>query len=110
MTESLSVNEALAALPTLDGTDVQIIGILHFEFEDVALYHHPQRDRNDGYASSIWLDVGTGSPGFDPVAASRLNGKLVTVQGTLHGPDATFGCGHMGLWPAVVQVGTMEGA
>ena len=111
MTEPLSVNEALTALTTLNGNDVQIVGILHFEFEDVALYHHPKRERNDGEASSIWLDVGTGSLGFDPVACSRLNGKLVTVQGTLHGPDANFGgCGHMSLWPAVVRARTMERA
>lgn len=111
MTEPLSVNQALAALTTLDGNDVQIEGILHFEFEDVAIYHHPERDRNDGYASSIWLAVGTGSLGFDQVVCSRLNGKLVTVQGTLRAPDAKFGgCGHMSLWPAVVQARTMERA
>ena len=110
MSEPLTVNNALEALPTLDGNDVQITGILHFEFEDVALYHYPKQERKDGYASSIWLDVGTGSLGFDQVACSRLNGKLVTVQGALRGPDVKFGCGHMGLWPAVVQARTMERA
>jgi hypothetical protein len=111
MTEPLSVNQALAALLTLDGNDVQIKGILHLEFEDVAIYHHPKRERNDGYASSIWLDVGTGSLGFDRVACSSLHGKLVTVQGTLRGPDAKFGgCGHLSLWPAAVQTRTMERA
>lgn len=109
MTQPLSVNAALSALPALDGNDVQIDGILHFEFEDVALYHYPKRERHDGYGSSIWLEVGTGSLGFDRAVCARLNGKRVTVQGTLYGPDAGFGgCGHMSLWPAVLLARTLE--
>lgn len=110
MSEPLTVNKALEELPTLDGNDVQITGMLHFEFEDVALYHSPKQERKDGYASSVWLDFGTSSFGFNQVACSRLNGKLVTVQGTVRGPDVKFGCGHMGLWPAVVQVRTITRA
>ena len=109
MTKTLSVNAALSALPTLEGHDVQINGILHFGFEDVALYHYPKRERNDGYRSSIWLDVGNGSPGFNREICSRLDGKRVTVQGSLHGPDLGFdGCGHMSLWPAVLLARTLE--
>ena len=111
MTEPLSVNAALLNLSTLDGNDVQIKGILHFDFEDVALYHHPSSERKDGCDSSIWLGVGMGSLGFDQKTCARLNGKLVTVQGTLHSPDARFGgCGHMSLWPAALLARTLERA
>ena len=111
MTEPLSVNAALFLLPTLDETDVKIRGILHFEFEDLALYHHPKSERKEGCGSSIWIEVGMGSLTFDEEACSRLNGKLVTVAGTLRSPDASFGgCGHMSLWPAAVLARTLERA
>ena len=87
MNELLSVNEALADLSALEGLDVRIQGVLHFEFEDVALYHHPKAERKDGYDSSIWLEVGTGSLGFNTETCTRLNGKLVSVHGTLFSPD-----------------------
>ena len=111
MTEPLSVNGALLMLPTLDGMNVHLRGILHFEFEDVALYHHPKMERKAGYGSSIWLDIGTGCLGFNQDACSRLNGKLVIVHGILRSPDPNFGgCGHMSLWPAVVLARTLERA
>lgn len=111
MPEALSVNAALEQLEALQGIDVQIQGILHFQFEDVALYHHPQAERKDGYDSSIWLDVGAGSLGFDTEACARLNGKLVSAQGTLFGPDPKFGgCGHGSLWPATMLARTLERA
>ena len=111
MHEPLSVNGALADLSALEGDDLHVQGILHFEFEDVALYHHPKRERRDGYDSSIWLEVGMGSLGFNTETCTRLNGKLVSVQGTLYRPDPTFGgCGHGSLWPAVILARTLERA
>lgn len=111
MIETLSVNTALSNLSMLNGKDVQVQGILHFYFEDVALYHYPASERKDGYESSIWLSVGMGSLGFDKKACSRLSGKLVTVQGTLHSPNVTLGgCGHMSLWPATLLARTLEHA
>lgn len=111
MREPLSVNEALDDLRDLEGNDVHIQGILHFEFEDVALYHHPVDERKEGYDSSIWIEVGMGSLGFNTETCTCLNGKLVSVHGTLFGPPQGFeGCGHMNLWPAAVLARTLERA
>ncbi len=81
MVESLTVNEALCELHSLAGNDVEIQGILHFELEDIAIYHHPKSDRKVGYDSSIWLETGMGSLGFSVDVCQRLNGKLVSVRG-----------------------------
>lgn len=111
MRETLSVNEALDDLLELEENDVHIQGILHFEFEDIALYHHPKAERKDGYDSSIWIDVGMGSLGFNTETCARLHGKLVSVHGTLFGPSPSFGGrGHGSLWPASVLARTLERA
>lgn len=107
----LSVNEAIDDLSALAGSDVCIVGILSFDFEHVAIEHHPQDGRRGGYASSIWLEVGSGSLGFDRKVCMRLDGKRVSVQGTLLAPDPRLGgCGHMSLWPAAVLARTVEPA
>jgi hypothetical protein len=111
MTEPTSVNEALEYLPEFVGKDVLVQGILHFQFEDVALYHHPVSERKDGYRSSIWLEVGSGSLNFNVEACTHLDGKLVYVRGKLFEPDPTFGgCGHMSLWPAALLARALERA
>ncbi|MDC8760666.1 hypothetical protein [Janthinobacterium fluminis] len=108
-TEPLSVNEAISRLVELDGSDVHIEGILHFEFEDVAIYHFPVFEREVGYSSSIWLEVGSGSLDFDPKVCARLDGKRVSVRGKLLSPDPGFdGCGHMSLWPAAMLARTLD--
>jgi len=109
MREPLSVNEALDELLELEHSDVHVQGILHFEFEDVALYHHPKAERKEGYDSSIWIEVGMGSLGFNTETCNRLNGQLVSVHGTLFGPSpSSGGCGHGSLWPAAVLARTLE--
>ena len=108
-TRPLSVNEALSRLDELRDSDVEIEGILHFDFEDVAIYHFPVAERADGYDSSIWLEVGSGSLAFDPKVCARLNGKRVSVRGNLLSPEAGFdGCGHMSLWPATLLARTLD--
>jgi hypothetical protein len=106
--ETLTVNQALDNLSKLLGHDVQIKGILHFDHEDIAIYHHPGSERKLAYESSIWLTTGSGSLGFDEKACMKFNGKMVTVAGFLIVPEQTsYGCGHMGLWPAELLTRTM---
>ncbi|UMR29124.1 hypothetical protein MJ904_18760 [Massilia sp. MB5] len=110
-TMPVSVNEAISGLGELHDTDVEIEGILHFELEDVAIYHFPVAEQVNGYDSSIWLAVGSGSLAFDPQICARLNGKRVSVRGKLLRPEPGFGgCGHMSLWPAAVLARTLDRA
>ena len=98
-------------LDGLAGKDVRVCGLLSFEFENVSLNHVPLADRASGYASSIWLTVGSGSLSFDEKVCKRLHGKVVVVEGTLLKPDPKFGgCGHMSLWPAEIISRTLEHA
>ena len=103
-----SVNEAIDLLDGLEGKNIRVRGLLTFEFENISLNHVPLFERQDGYASSLWLSVGTGSLSFDE-QCNALNGKVVIVEGTLLKPDPKFGgCGHFSLWPAEVLAHTLE--
>lgn len=110
MDNHLSVNEALTRLSELVGQDIRIQGILSFGFEEVCISQFPAAERADGYRSSIWLWVGTGSLGFDREACRRLDGKRVLVEGSLSAATPTMGCGHMGGWPAELLVRTLTRA
>ena len=108
MTDPLSVNEALDHLSTLAGNDVQVRGVFHYRFEDVAIYHCPNAERRPDYGSSIWLTVGFGSLAFDRKVCEALDGKDVLVTGSIFEPHSIFGAGHMGLWPAELLARTLE--
>lgn len=114
MTGSLSVNEALDKLGHLDGGPVTVHGILHFEFEHVAIWHYPKVERRDiepfGQASSsIWLSNGTGSVQLNESGLEKLHGHRVSVLGTLHAPDPRFGgCGHLSGTPAEIMVSSID--
>jgi hypothetical protein len=106
-----SVNEAIEMLDGLAGKDICIRGLLSFEFENVSLSHVTLAELLPGYASSIWLSVGSGSLSFDARVCERLHGKVVVVEGTLCKPDPKFGgCGHMSLWPAELVARSLERA
>ncbi|MDX1964678.1 MAG: hypothetical protein SFX18_16125 [Pirellulales bacterium] len=108
---TLSVNEALDQKQKLAGLYVSITGLLHFEFEDVAIYHSPASQLRTDYDSSIWLEVGQGNLRFNPSAYEAMHGKLVVAKGTLLLPDPHIGgCGHMSLWPALLVIRTLERA
>lgn len=103
-----SVNEAIELLDGLAGKDIKIRGLLSFEFENVSLNHVPLFERQEGYGSSLWLSIGTGSLAFDERACEALNGKVVVVEGTLYGPKPKFGgCGHLSLWPGEIVARTL---
>ncbi|MFC7517867.1 hypothetical protein ACFQUU_22930 [Herbaspirillum sp. GCM10030257] len=107
----ISVNQAIDDLVVLDGQEVIVQGILHFDFEEVALYHFPTAQRRAAYDSSIWISTGTGSLGFNEEACKRLHGKRVTIEGRLLKPAPDLGgCGHMSLWPAELLARTLEPA
>ncbi|PPU49914.1 hypothetical protein XdyCFBP7245_22250 [Xanthomonas dyei] len=114
MQDSLSVNEALDKLGHLDGKAVTIHGILHFEFEHVAIWHYPKVERRDiepfGQASSsIWLSTGAGSLQLNERGLERLRGHRVAVLGTLHAPEPRFGgCGHLSGTPAEILVSSID--
>jgi hypothetical protein len=114
MTNTLSVNEALDQLQRLNGAPVAVYGILHFEFEHIALWHYPKAQRRDvepfGWASSsIWLSTGSGSVQLDERGLKQLHGHRVSVLGILHAPDPHFGgCGHLSASPAEIVVSSIE--
>ena len=110
MEPTLSVNQALAQLEALSGEDVQVRGILSFDFEDVCISHFPKSERKEDNQSSIWLQVGAGALGFDEDVCRRLHGKRVVAEGTLFAADPTMGCGHMGGWPAQLLVRNLSHA
>lgn len=104
-----TVNEAIDLLDGLAGKDIKVRGLFTFEFENVSINHVPLFERGEGYASSLWLSVGTGSLSFDQQACKSLNGKVVIVEGTLLKPAANLGgCGHFSLWPAEILARTLE--
>lgn len=106
---ALSVNEALTQLAGLEGLPICVAGILHFEFEHVALWHHPKAERGECLESSIWLGTGHGSLQFNESAMKSLHGHRVQVLGTLHGPHPGFdGCGHFSGWPAEMLVSSID--
>ena len=114
MTNQLSVNEALDHLDRLNGAPVIVRGILHFEFEHIALWHYPKAERRDtepfGWASSsIWLSTGSGSVQFNESGLKQLHGHRVAVSGTLHAPDPHLGgCGHFSANPAEILVSSID--
>jgi hypothetical protein len=109
MNEPLSVNEVLDNLPNLVGREVSVRGILHYQFEDVAIYHSPTSEQRSVYGSSIWIDVGSGAFQFNESACEALDGTMVVIAGTLLGPDPSFGgCGHMSLWPGAILARSLE--
>ena len=114
MADSLSVNEALDQLSNLSGQPVAIHGILHFEFEHIAIWHYPKAERRDidpfGFASStIWLSSGSGIIRFNERGLEKLRGHRVSVLGTLYAPDPRFGgCGHLSGSPAEILVSSID--
>jgi hypothetical protein len=69
MSTVLSVNEVIDRAGELDGTPVEIVGLLTFEFENHSLNHFPKAERREiteavdppHYQSSVWIAFGTGS-------------------------------------------------
>ena len=114
MADSLSVNEALDQLVNLDGQPVAVHGILHFEFEHIAIWHYPKAERRDidtfgSASSSIWLSTGSGSVQFNERGLEKLHGHRVSVLGTLYAPDPRFGgCGHLSGSPAEILVSSID--
>jgi len=109
MRTPLSVNQVIASLDELEGKDVLVRGLLHFSFEDIAIYQWPKEQGSSDSKSSIWLSVGGGSLGFDGRVCEKLSGKVVLVEGAVVKPDPRLGgCGHMSLWPAEIVARTLE--
>ena len=106
---AISVREALAKLDQLAGSDISVFGLLHFRFEDVAIYQIPDPGEWERTESAIWLYTGRGSLGFDERACKKLSGKTVLVQGTIGKPAPHLGgCGHMSAFPADLLARTRE--
>jgi hypothetical protein len=105
------VNEALAMSAGLAGKTVRVRGLLSFAFENVSLNHVAFAEREPGYASSIWLELGDGSGVLGVSACEKWHGKVVVVEGTLALPDPKFrGCGHLSLWRAELVARKIERA
>jgi hypothetical protein len=81
----------LAAPEEFEGRVVQVVGFLHFEFEEQAVYLHREDSDMMNSSNGIWLD-GSGE-------YAALNDSYVIVQGTF----ASTKHGHLGLWPGAIQ-------
>jgi hypothetical protein len=92
MTNPLAVNDALDRIAELDGTPIELEGILGVEPEGYHLLHYPKVERKPDYLDvsgrsyppSVILAFGNGSlqPNVDTL--SRWIGKRVRVHGVLH--------------------------
>lgn len=94
MTAPLSVNGVLEELPHLNGSPVEVEGILGVLEEGYEFSHYPKAegrpDKTDGppfYASKIWLAFGMGSVQPNHEVLARWAGKRVRAHGVLHAPE-----------------------
>ena len=101
-------------LHRLSGEPVAVHGVLHFEFEHIAIWHYPKAERRDAEpfgqaSSSIWLSTGSGSVQLNERGLEKLHGHRVSVLGTLHAPDPrSGGCGHLSGTPAEIRVSSID--
>ncbi|HEX8613669.1 MAG TPA: hypothetical protein VF800_20520 [Telluria sp.] len=112
----LTINEVIDRLDEFNGKQVEIGGILNFEFENASLEHYPKAEHRDAsddraqpyYPSSIWLAFGSGSIQPNMKALMRWNGKRVRVTGIMAAAEAPFGCGHFSAWGCEIMPYTIE--
>ena len=105
----LNVSEAPFRLDELAGRDLSVFGILHFLFEDIVIYKVYTLGQQAHSEAAIWLYIGKGSFSFDESVCSKLNSKIVLVQGRLRKPALHLGgCGHMNAFPANLIARTLE--
>jgi len=105
----LSINEALLKGAKLSGSCIPVEGILTFEHEDISISHWPKAERNEYYASSIWIEPDGAAFDFDQAVLERWSGKRVVILGFLDfakeskvdGWDEGFG--HFSMWPAQIR-------
>jgi hypothetical protein len=111
MQNILTVNGLIDRVAELHGNPVEVVGLLTFEFEHMALWHFPKAERREitesvdppFYQSSVWLAFGSGSVQPNRAVLSRWNGKRVVVSGILYGPRGSCGCGHFGGWGCEIE-------
>lgn len=105
----LSVNQALEHARHKTGACLTVEGILSYEIEDIALYHWPKAEREDGQASSIWIECGSAVFTPNDEVLRRWNGKRVVILGTVDvAPESQMdgwdsGYGHFCMWPAQIH-------
>ena len=92
--EPLTVAQLLADGARYDNKVVRVVGFLHLDFEDSALYDGKETDLNFGRGPHIWVD--TEHADAPPDKYSR---KSVLLEGTfVFGPS-----GHMGVFPGQIS-------
>ncbi|WKB54129.1 hypothetical protein [Eleftheria terrae] len=110
-----SVNDVLDRLSELSGRMLAVHGFLRVEFEHVALWHVPEKERRRReptsrlvHDSSLWLRLHSEGPGPDRHALRAWHGHIVTAVGIVHRPRSSRGCGHLACWPAELEVMSIQ--
>jgi hypothetical protein len=92
--EPLTVAQLLADGARYDGTVVSVVGFLHLEFENDALYDGKETDLNYGRGPHIWVDTRNADLTHD-----KYGRRTVVLEGTFDfGPS-----GHRGAFPGAIR-------
>ena len=123
MSTTRPVNEVLDQLAELDGTPVQLEGVLQVHEEGYEVQHYPKAQRrpqytenSHSYQAGIWLAFGTGSIQPNAIALKRWQGKRVRVSGFIRslaslppfGSLGKGGFGPWGFWPAEIETYSVQ--
>jgi hypothetical protein len=113
MINPISVNDAIDRLIELAGQNVSVFGSLSLDFEGTCINHIPKTEiRDDGTGtsqSSIWVNFDLAVINQREQWLDQFDGRHVRVTGTLVAPlDGYDGCGHFSMWPAELNVTSIE--
>ena len=113
MLNPISVNDAINRLLELAGQNISVFGSLSLEFEGTCINHIPNAEsRDDGtgtYQSSIWVNFDLAAINQREQWLDQFDGRHVRVTGKLAAPlDGYDGCGHFSMWPAELNVTSIE--
>ena len=113
MLNPISVQDAIDRLAELAGQNVSVFGSLSLEFEGTCINHVPKSEARDAgagtYESSIWVNFDLSAIKQRMQWLDQFDGRHVRVTGKLAGPLQGYeGCGHFSLWPAELNVTSIE--
>jgi hypothetical protein len=113
MINPLSVNDTIDRLTELAGQEVSLFGSLALDFEGTCINHIPKSECRDNgigtYQSSIWVNFDLAAINQREQWLGQFDGRHVRLTGTLVAPlDGYDGCGHFSMWPAELNVKSIE--
>lgn len=94
--ESVSIIQILANPERYEGKHVRIIGYLHFEFEEEAIFLNKEDSDQMIDANAIWIHL---PDDLSPELAAKLNKHYVHCEGVFSAKSH----GHMGAYPGEIS-------